>query len=70
MQAVGMDAAKAAAQNMQMLLPQGAPSTSPANQNDTITSIIAGMSKPGLYAIISQVKLPPFAIALDFSDTS
>ncbi|KAK9832999.1 hypothetical protein WJX74_003969 [Apatococcus lobatus] len=55
-QAVGMDAAKSAAQNMQMLLPGAGQTTAPSTQPDTITSIIAGMSRPELYAIISQVK--------------
>lgn len=58
-QAVGMDAAKMAAQNMQMLLPGGAQASALPAHPDTVTSIIAGMSRPELYAIISQAAISP-----------
>ena len=57
-QAVGLEAAKMAAHTMQILLPGGGPSISPPTHPDTITSIIAGMSRPDLYAIIAQVSPP------------
>ena len=58
-QAVGMDAAKMAAQNMQMLLPGGGAASALSAHPDTVTSIIAGMSRPELYAIISQATHSP-----------
>lgn len=63
-QAVGMDAAKMAAQNMQMLLPGGGQASALPAHPDTVTSIIAGMSRPELYAIISQATISPSSPSL------